>query len=90
MIFDILNNLIAGGKMDNVSLAVFRKDFPSRREFVYGMDINRIDRFHVHVTGGETGYDERKIPLDLIEEIWSDGKLIYTHKKQIKKIYPRK
>ncbi len=88
MIFDILNNLIVCRKMDNVSISLFNMNFPNRREFIYGMDIKDVDRSHLHVIGGETGYEERKIPLDLIEEIWSDGRIVYSHKKQIKKIYP--
>lgn len=90
MVYGILRRLESEGSLGKCSISLSRKDVAGGKDFIFGRDIVSMDRSCIIVTGGETGHEEARVPLERIKEIESEGRVIFRRKGRIEKVYPRR
>jgi hypothetical protein len=89
MIYDILKELEASGRLKSSSITVSRPGAVNGRAFVFGREMTGFDRKTIRFRGGETGYEELSVSLEKVLEVEAGGRVVFKRKPSIKKIYPR-
>ncbi len=89
MIYEILLNLKKSERLYSCSMTVHHKGAVGDRRFLFGREVTGFNTSVIRFRGGETGYEELTVPLEDVNEIVSDGKVVFKRKPRIKKVYPR-
>ncbi len=89
MAFDVLNRLKADRLLGGCSITVSDESSLRKRRTLFGRDVARITRSWIELRGGETGHERLSVPMESVEEIHCEGRLVFRKKKRIKRIYPR-
>ena len=89
MIYEILLNLKKSKHLYSCSMTIHHKGAVNDRRSLFGREVIDFSKSAIRFRGGETGYEEFSVPLEDVNEIVSNGKVVFRRKPRIKKVYPR-
>lgn len=89
MIYDMLKRLLMEGRLKKCTITLLHKHSANGQKTIHGRNILGITRSGIKYSGGESGHESFRVPLDHILGIEFGCKPVYKKKKRIEKVYPR-